>query len=418
MLANVTDNIRLDRNIERFSISGDPGCDGYNVEAIIVLETILGRPADFHLLAGDLVPTGREKWLEHFAALVNRVSAAPVYCLAGNHDLPDYSKYCGRKDYFIKAPNALVVVLDNSRRYFSPETVEFLRETLEKEAGEDIFVAFHIPPPNPYIPNSVTPEEWAKVRDPLLPYRDRVRVVLAGHVHSGFEYDLDGFRVLVTGGAGSRLDKVENTFFPRNMFHAFEARYRDGAWTVEAEAIWLSDAKNAYAPIPGGGKVLAGLAETFAGEAMAHRRYLLYAGQAEAEGYPGVAKLFRAAADSEFHHSRAVFLAAGSLGRTLANVEESIRREEEEWTVDYPKRSGEASPFPSERAKNVYDCAAMAEKAHYGLFKKARGALAAGADIPLKRYFTCTRCGYTHEGDNAPSICPACGTDHFRCVEV
>ena len=37
------------------------------------------------------------------------------------------------------------------------------------------------------------------------------------------------------------------------------------------------------------------LAEAFAGESQANRKYLAFAKKAEADGYPQVAKLFRAA---------------------------------------------------------------------------------------------------------------------------
>ena len=41
------------------------------------------------------------------------------------------------------------------------------------------------------------------------------------------------------------------------------------------------------------------LMEAFAGESQANRKYLAFAKQAEKEGYPQVAKLFRAAAAAE-----------------------------------------------------------------------------------------------------------------------
>ncbi|MEW5736236.1 MAG: ferritin family protein, partial [Thermodesulfobacteriota bacterium] len=43
-------------------------------------------------------------------------------------------------------------------------------------------------------------------------------------------------------------------------------------------------------------KSMKNLADAFAGESQANRRYLAFAKQAEKEGYPAVAKLFRAAA--------------------------------------------------------------------------------------------------------------------------
>ncbi|HRX25976.1 MAG TPA: ferritin family protein, partial [Aminivibrio sp.] len=42
-----------------------------------------------------------------------------------------------------------------------------------------------------------------------------------------------------------------------------------------------------------------GLSEAFAGESMANRKYLAFAEQAEKEGYPATAKLFRTIAEAE-----------------------------------------------------------------------------------------------------------------------
>ncbi len=41
------------------------------------------------------------------------------------------------------------------------------------------------------------------------------------------------------------------------------------------------------------------LANAFAGESQANRRYTAFARKAEEEGYPQIAKLFRAAAEAE-----------------------------------------------------------------------------------------------------------------------
>ena len=47
------------------------------------------------------------------------------------------------------------------------------------------------------------------------------------------------------------------------------------------------------------------LATAFAGESQANRKYLAFARQAEKEGLPQIAKLFRAAAEAETIHAHA-----------------------------------------------------------------------------------------------------------------
>ncbi len=45
------------------------------------------------------------------------------------------------------------------------------------------------------------------------------------------------------------------------------------------------------------------LQDAFAGESQANRKYLAFAKKADKEGYPQVAKLFRAAAEAETVHA-------------------------------------------------------------------------------------------------------------------
>jgi rubrerythrin len=417
-LKRVSDNITLDHDLSSFTVSGDPGCDGYNVEATAVLEAVVGEEADLHLLAGDLVPTGRERWYGQFEEIIARAARAPVYCLAGNHDLPDYEKHLGRANYWLRARKSLFIILDNSSWEFGSGAVALLAEALGSpaEGAEHIFVAFHVPPPNPFAANSVPREEWAKVSHLLQPHRDRVRAVFAGHVHSAFNFELDGLPMLVTGGGGARLDPVANTLCPSgNRHHYIRALLEDGAWRFEAKEI-LPGGKG----LDGAPAVADGLAESFAGECQAWRRYLVFAERALFLGQPGLAKLFRAAADSERLHAENMFLALGGAGDNAANLADAIRREESEWKLDYVRHLAAAREAAGAGGLAViaFDCALKAEKIHHALFKQALSDLEKGEPVSEKRYFTCSRCGFTHEGEAPPALCPACGTDDKRFVEV
>ena len=66
------------------------------------------------------------------------------------------------------------------------------------------------------------------------------------------------------------------------------------------------------------------LMEAFAGESQANRKYLAFAKQAEKEGYPQVAKLFRAAAEAETVHAHAHLRAAGGIKTTAENLKSAI----------------------------------------------------------------------------------------------
>ena len=61
------------------------------------------------------------------------------------------------------------------------------------------------------------------------------------------------------------------------------------------------------------------LMNAFAGESQANRKYVAYAKQAENEGLPQVAKLFRAAAEAETIHAHAHLRNAGKVKSTMEN---------------------------------------------------------------------------------------------------
>lgn len=418
MLQVIRENVVWDKPFESFVINGDPGCDGYNAQGVMVLEASLRVPADFHMIIGDLVFTGRERYYAEFIDLVNASAKAPVYCLPGNHDLPDYERYLGKRDYYIAAPNAALINLDNSRRYFSDDTIGFLSRTLEELNHETVFVLFHIPVPNPVVPNHVSDDEWKKLKAALDPHKSRIQALICGHVHSGFEVNLDGYRVMVTGGGGSFLDPVENTFFERNAHHAIQIQFDGNAWRRDVIRLDHRDIPNAFPETDQGRLVAENLMEGFTGEAAAYRKYLLFAQFAEAEGLRGIAKLFRAASDSEFHHSQNMYWASSEEKSTLRNLELAIAREREEKERLYPEFIQNAVGLDSRRAQNAFDRALVAERVHHRLFTEALEKSRAGEDIPEQRYFTCKRCGFTHAGDAPPSACPACGADRFKFQEV
>ena len=66
------------------------------------------------------------------------------------------------------------------------------------------------------------------------------------------------------------------------------------------------------------------LQDAFAGESQANRKYLAFAKKAEADGYPQIAKLFRAAAEAETVHAHAHLRVMGGIKDTPANLQTAI----------------------------------------------------------------------------------------------
>lgn len=145
----------------------------------------------------------------------------------------------------------------------------------------------------------------------------------------------------------------------------------------------------------------------FAGESQANRKYLAYAEKAEKEGFPNVAKLFRAAADAETVHAFRHWRALGMVRQTLENLEDALAGETYEVNEMYPKFLAQAQEEEEISAQYAFKGALEAEKVHKELFERAIEAVKAGRDLESFRAYTCSVCGYTHIGDPIDE-CPVC----------
>ncbi|NJF24187.1 rubrerythrin family protein [Thermococcus sp. Bubb.Bath] len=157
------------------------------------------------------------------------------------------------------------------------------------------------------------------------------------------------------------------------------------------------------------------LEDAFAGESMAHMRYLIFAEKAEREGYPNIAKLFRAIAHAEFVHAKNHFIALGKLGKTPENLQEGINGETFEVEEMYPVYKNSAEFQEEKEAVRTTRYALEAEKIHAELYKKAKEKAENGEDIEIKKVYICPVCGYTTV-DDVPEYCPVCGTPGDKFV--
>ena len=157
------------------------------------------------------------------------------------------------------------------------------------------------------------------------------------------------------------------------------------------------------------------LEDAFAGESMAHMKYLIFAEQAESEGFPKVAKLFRAIAYAEFVHAKNHFMALGNLGKTPENLQAGIEGETFEVEEMYPVYKNSAGFQGEKDAVRTTHYALEAEKIHAELYKKAKEKAESGEDIKIERVYICPVCGYTTI-DDVPDYCPICGTPGEKFV--
>jgi len=151
-------------------------------------------------------------------------------------------------------------------------------------------------------------------------------------------------------------------------------------------------------------KTMNDLAEAFAGESQANRKYLAFAKKAEQEGFLQVAKLFRAAADAETVHAHAHLREMGGIKTTKENLEAAIGGETHEFEAMYPGMIEDAKAEGNQGALRSFMFANEVEKIHADLYKKALAALGKNADV---EYYVCQVCGNTVEND-IPDECPIC----------
>ncbi len=150
------------------------------------------------------------------------------------------------------------------------------------------------------------------------------------------------------------------------------------------------------------------LEAAFAGESMAHMRYLIFAEKADAEGRPNLARLFRAVAYAEQVHATNHYRELGHIRDTAGNLQTCIDGENHEVNEMYPvyHHTAEFQEEPGAARSTHY--ALEAEKIHETMYKAAKQAVETDGDPTLDTIHICPVCGYTVEGD-PPEFCPICG---------
>ena len=149
--------------------------------------------------------------------------------------------------------------------------------------------------------------------------------------------------------------------------------------------------------------------EAFGGESQANRRYMFFAEKAEKEGYPQVAKLFRAVAEAETVHARNHINTLDAIGATKDNLLAASLGEQMEFTKMYPAFIGMAREEKNDRAERTFDWANKVEKIHFGYFEAALKDVKAGKKPADATYYVCQVCGNTVTGD-VPDKCSVCGS--------
>lgn len=178
-----------------------------------------------------------------------------------------------------------------------------------------------------------------------------------------------------------------------------------------------------------GTKTAENLLKAFAGESQARNRYTYYASVADKEGYKQIKNIFIETADNEKEHAKRFykFLLEGlkdelpamveinacypvAQGTTVENLKAAASGENEEWTDLYPAfaKVAEEEGFPEVAV--AFKMIASAEKRHETRYSKLAENIEKNKVFKKdeKTLWKCGNCGYVHEGEGAPEMCPAC----------
>lgn len=144
----------------------------------------------------------------------------------------------------------------------------------------------------------------------------------------------------------------------------------------------------------------------YQGESNAHQRYAKFAKKADEEGFPQVAKLFRATSRAEqIHrdtHRKTIEKLGGTVeeftleevtvGSTEENLKSAIKGESYERDTMYPEFMAKAEQDGSREAVRTFRFALEAEKQHAKLYTEALTNL---GNNSATDYYVCTVCGNT-----------------------
>ncbi len=151
----------------------------------------------------------------------------------------------------------------------------------------------------------------------------------------------------------------------------------------------------------------ANLEAAFAGESQAHMKYVIFADRAEREGYPNIARLFRAIAYAEQVHATNHLRTLGNIGKTTENLEAAIAGETYEVDEMYPAFKAVAELQEEKAAVRSNHWALEAEKIHAKMYGDAKTAAEGGKDAEIGDIYICPVCGWTGIGE-PPDECPVC----------
>lgn len=163
-----------------------------------------------------------------------------------------------------------------------------------------------------------------------------------------------------------------------------------------------------------GDEIRDALHKAYTGEAKAVLRLKLYADKAEQEGYPQMAKLFRAVALSEEIHGMRALRLLKEVKGTQDNLRASFESEQKVAEVAYDAFVKLAEAVGDRAAVLHFSQSRDVEEVHAKLYKEAMNHFMEDRETT---YYICKVCGYIADGV-LPDECPVCAAKKERFVAM
>ena len=172
-----------------------------------------------------------------------------------------------------------------------------------------------------------------------------------------------------------------------------------------------------------GTKTEQNLLKSFVGESQARNRYTFFASKAKKDGFEQIAAFFEETAAQEKEHAKLFFkyleggmveitasFPAGVIGSTVENLLAAAEGEHEEWYLLYPEFARIAAEEGFDDIAESFILVATVEKRHEERYRKLLQNIKNDETYRRseKKVWACRNCGFLHEGEQAPDLCPCC----------
>ncbi len=137
------------------------------------------------------------------------------------------------------------------------------------------------------------------------PIKTKIEYLFSGHVHYALDYKKDGYRIIISGGAGGQLDEINCTTVKKATYHMYCCKRVGKKWELELlDASLENSAPRNESLTKRKTKMKSILSECYASF-----NYGLYSEIAKSNKLWGVEKLLYALSLSENKHAKTMIIA-------------------------------------------------------------------------------------------------------------